>query len=85
MQHADLAVLVVTGKDRITWLNGLLTCDLAKRASGAAVYGLVVERKGQRAADVVVVVDEARRERVLLVVPVFAVRVAARRTSSTTS
>src|SRR5262249_33809464 len=27
----DLATLVVTGKDRVSWLNGLVTCDLAKR------------------------------------------------------
>jgi folate-binding protein YgfZ len=75
VQHADLAVLVVTGKDRISWLNGLLTCDLAKRAPGGAVYGLVVERKGHVLSDVVVVVDEADEghERVLLVVPIFAV------------
>jgi folate-binding protein YgfZ len=75
VQHADLAVLVVTGKDRVTWLNGLLTCDIAKRAPGSAVYGLVVERKGHVLSDVVVVMDEATEgcERVLLVVPVFAV------------
>jgi tRNA-modifying protein YgfZ len=86
VQHADLATLAVTGKDRVTWLNGLLTCELAKRAPGDAVYGLVVERKGHVLADVVAVVDDpdsarpkaaesdARPEaRVLLVVPVFTV------------
>lgn len=72
VEHADQAVLAVTGKDRVTWLNGLLTCDLAKCAPGAAVYGLVVERKGHVMADVVVAVDEPG-ERVLLVVPVFTV------------
>jgi folate-binding protein YgfZ len=72
VQHADLAVLVVTGKDRISWLNGLLTCDLAKRAPGSAVYGLVVERKGHVLADVRVILDEPG-ERVFLVVPVFTV------------
>lgn len=72
VQHADLAALVVTGSDRVTWLNGMLTCDLAKRAQGSAAYGLVVERKGHVLADVVVVVDDPG-ERVLLVVPVFTV------------
>jgi len=72
VQHADLAVLEVTGKDRISWLNGLLTCDVAKRAPGSAVYGLVVERKGHVLSDLVAVVDEPG-ERVLLVVPVFTV------------
>jgi len=72
VQHADLAVLVVSGKDRVSWLNGLLTCDLAKRAPGSAIYGLVVERKGHVLSDVTVVVDEPG-ERLFLVVPVFAV------------
>lgn len=72
VQHAELAALGVSGKDRITWLNGLLTCDLAKRAPGAALYGLVVERKGHVLSDVDVVVDEPG-ERVMLVVPVFTV------------
>jgi folate-binding protein YgfZ len=72
VQHAELAALVVTGKDRVTWLNGMLTCELAKRAAGSAVYGLVVERKGHVLADVVAVVDDSG-ERVLLVVPVFTV------------
>jgi len=67
-----MAVLAVSGKDRVTWLNGLLTCDLAKRAPGSAVYGLVVERKGHVLADVIVVADEPG-ERLFLVVPVFAV------------
>lgn len=72
VQHADLTALVVTGKDRVTWLNGMLTCDLAKRAPGSAVYGLVVERKGHVLVDVVVAQDEPG-ERVFLVVPVFTV------------
>ena len=58
--------LTVTGKDRLTWLNGLVTCDLAKRAPGDAVYGLFVAKNGRVLADVAVVVDETR---VLLSVP----------------
>ena len=64
----DMATLVVTGKDRIAWLNGLLTCDLAKRAPGEARYGLGVSRSGRVLADVVVVVDDDA-ERVLLALP----------------
>src|SRR5215467_3834880 len=30
----DLAVLVVTGSDRATWLNGLVTCDVVKLEEG---------------------------------------------------
>ena len=63
------AVLTVTGRDRLSWLNGLLTCDLAKRRPGEAVYGLVVARNGRVLADAVVLVEE---ERVLAAVPVSA-------------
>ncbi|HEY8041955.1 MAG TPA: glycine cleavage T C-terminal barrel domain-containing protein [Polyangiaceae bacterium] len=66
--HAELATLVVTGGDRVSWLNGLLTCDLAKRAPGAAVYGLAVARNGRVLADAIVVFDDAAG-RVLVAVP----------------
>jgi len=68
LQQGDLATLVVTGADRITWLNGLLTCDLVKRAPGTAVYGLAVGRNGRVLADATVVFDD-EGERALLVVP----------------
>jgi folate-binding protein YgfZ len=64
----DLATLVVTGQDRVPWLNGLLTCDLVKRADGAAVYGLAVGRNGRVLADLVVVFDEGA-ERVVVALP----------------
>ncbi|HLK38486.1 MAG TPA: glycine cleavage T C-terminal barrel domain-containing protein [Polyangiaceae bacterium] len=53
----DLATLVVTGSDRVSWLNGLVTCDLVKRADGAAPYGLVVSRNGRIVADATIVID----------------------------
>lgn len=64
---ADRAAIAVSGKDRVSWLNGLVTCDLAKDAA----YGLLVEKKGKiqtdffiaRDADTLVLaVPEARRE-----------------------
>jgi folate-binding protein YgfZ len=51
----DRAAIVVTGKDRTTWMNGLITCDLAKRAPGQAAYGLLVEKKGRIQTDLFVV------------------------------
>ncbi len=51
----DRAAIVVTGKDTVTWLNGLVTCDLAKLAPGAGAYGLLVEKKGRLRADLFVV------------------------------
>jgi folate-binding protein YgfZ len=70
----DLAVLVVTGKDRVTWLNGLLTCDLVKRPEGESRYGLVVLRNGRVLTDATVVVDETRAFVVLPAALVEAVR-----------
>ncbi len=63
---AELATLVVTGNDRISWLNGLVTCDLMKRNEGEARYGLIVARTGRVLADPVIVVDGSRA---LVVVP----------------
>lgn len=63
------STLVITGDDRLTWLNGLVTCDLAKKAPGDAVYGLVVARNGRVLADVLVFIDEAR---LILAVPAAA-------------
>jgi folate-binding protein YgfZ len=68
LPQPDLVTLVVTGKDRLTWLNGMLTCDLAKRASGEAAYGLAVGRNGRIISDVIVVVDD-EGARVMLAVP----------------
>jgi folate-binding protein YgfZ len=56
----ERCVLEVTGSDRLTWLNGLLTCELAKRRVGEAVFGLAVAQKGKIVSDVVVLVDESR-------------------------
>jgi folate-binding protein YgfZ len=72
LPERDIVTLVVTGKDRLTWLNGLLTCDLVKRAPGEARYGLAVARNGRVLTDATVVVDDTR-ERVLVAVPRSAV------------
>ena len=58
VHEPGLATLVVTGEDRVAWLNGLLTCDLLKRAAGTAVYGLAVTRNGRVLADLDVLFDE---------------------------
>jgi folate-binding protein YgfZ len=63
---ADLATLVVTGSDRRTWLNGLLTCDLAPMKDGEAAYGLFVTQKGRVLADAILLLDG---ERVVVAVP----------------
>lgn len=66
LPEPDLTALSVTGKDRITWLNGLVTCNLASCREGEARYGLVVVRSGRVLVDVTVVLLAGK---VLLVVP----------------
>ena len=53
----DRAAILVTGKDRTSWLNGLVTCELAKRERGDGAYGLLVEKKGRIQTDLFVVPD----------------------------
>ncbi len=48
---ADRTGIVVKGKDRTSWLNGLVTCELAKLGPADAAYGLVVEKKGRIQTD----------------------------------
>ncbi len=62
----ELEVIVVRGADRITWLNGLLTCNVANLSPGQAAYGLSVTQKGRIQGDMAVFVDE---DSVLLAVP----------------
>jgi hypothetical protein len=63
---ADLAVVTITGDDRETWLNGLVTCDVKKLVEGAAAYGLAVTQKGRILSDLFVV---ARGDAIRLVLP----------------
>jgi folate-binding protein YgfZ len=48
---SDRAILKVAGSDRVTWLNGVVTCDIAKMKNGDARYGLAVTQKGRILAD----------------------------------
>jgi folate-binding protein YgfZ len=56
----DLVAMEVTGKDRVSWLNGLLTCDLATAKEGDAVYGLAVAQKGRILSDLFVLLEAER-------------------------
>jgi tRNA-modifying protein YgfZ len=65
LPEPDLLALVVTGEDRLSWLNGMLTCDLVPAKPGDVVYGLAVAQKGRIVSDLFVVVEG---ERALLLV-----------------
>lgn len=62
----DLAVLTVTGNDRASWLNGVVTNDTRNLAAGQSAYAAAVAVKGRLLADLWV---HARADALLLVVP----------------
>lgn len=68
VRASSRSAIVVSGKDRISWLNGLVTCDLAKLGPGEAAYGLLVEKKGRIQTDLFAVPDRAG-DALALVVP----------------
>jgi folate-binding protein YgfZ len=72
LQAGQAATLVVTGKDRISWLNGLVTCDLNKWPAEEARYGLAVSRSGRVLADLILVADG---DRAIVVAPAERVEV----------
>lgn len=51
----ELSTLTVTGPDRLEWLQGILTCDVAGLAPGDGRWGLVLSRQGKILSDVLVV------------------------------
>jgi folate-binding protein YgfZ len=44
---ADRDTLVVTGPDRLSWLEGLVTCELKSLTPGNGTWGLVLNRQGK--------------------------------------
>jgi tRNA-modifying protein YgfZ len=59
VRAADRTAVILRGKDRVTWLNGLITCDLAKLGASDAAYGLLVEKKGRIQPDLFLVPSSA--------------------------
>jgi tRNA-modifying protein YgfZ len=47
MPHGDWETLVVTGPDRRTWLEGLVTCELKNLTPGQGTWGLALNRQGK--------------------------------------
>lgn len=56
----ELGTLVVTGRDRQTWLNGLVTCDLAPLAAGQGAFGLHVAKTGKIQAEMWIMLGKER-------------------------
>jgi len=61
----DLTVLRITGKDRLSWLSGLLTQDVGKLRPGAAAYSFLCEKKGKILCDMHLFVHETSLDLVL--------------------
>lgn len=60
MTAPDLGTIVVTGADRKSWLNGLVTCDLAKLSVGQGAFGLHVAKAGKVQAELWILVGADR-------------------------
>lgn len=56
--RSELAVLDVRGKDRLAWLNGLVTNDVAARRPGEGCYAFVTNVKGRIMADLSILVGQ---------------------------
>jgi folate-binding protein YgfZ len=65
-EASGLGTLLVTGSDRTSWLNGLVTCDLAPLSAGAGAYGIAVAKNGKILSELIILLDA---ERILLAAP----------------
>ena len=54
------AVLSVTGTDRVAFLNGLVSNDVAEAASGRAVWAALLTAQGKWLADFFILADGGR-------------------------
>jgi tRNA-modifying protein YgfZ len=57
VELGELPTLVVKGPDRLTWLNGLLTCDVTGVKPGHGAWGLLLDRLGKIQAVLGVLAD----------------------------
>jgi folate-binding protein YgfZ len=48
----ERGTLLVTGPERASWLNGLLTCDVAALGQGTGAFGLALTKQGKILSDV---------------------------------
>ncbi len=49
--EAERGVLQVTGADRVSWLNGIVSCELSGLAPGGGAYGLLLSKQGKIQTD----------------------------------
>jgi folate-binding protein YgfZ len=51
VDESERGVLAVSGSDRVTWLNGVVTCDTALATLERAVFGLLLSKQGKIQTD----------------------------------
>ncbi len=56
----ERGTLSVTGSEAKSWLNGLVTCEVAKLASGQGAFGLALNKQGKIQSEVEVLVGPDR-------------------------
>jgi folate-binding protein YgfZ len=66
VRRSDRAVITVTGRDRATWLQGLLTNDVLALQEGQSCYAAYLTPQGRMISDMQVI---ARPDRIWLDVP----------------
>lgn len=49
--EAERGVLLVAGSERVSWLNGVVTADVAKVDAGTAAFGLLLSKVGKIQSD----------------------------------
>jgi folate-binding protein YgfZ len=57
LRAPEVGTLLVSGADRSSWLNGLVTCELAKLKPGQGAYGLSVAKNGKIQTELWVLAD----------------------------
>jgi tRNA-modifying protein YgfZ len=60
LRAPTLGTLAITGKDRQTWLNGMVTCELATHRPGGGAYGFAVAKTGKLLGELHVLLEEDR-------------------------
>jgi folate-binding protein YgfZ len=50
----ERGVLVVSGSERVSWLNGVVTCDVKKVSESQAMFGLLLSKVGKIQTDLYV-------------------------------
>lgn len=57
-RHPERETLVVSGPERLSWLNGVVTCDVRDLGPGRAAFGLALNRTGKIHSDLWLVASE---------------------------